>query len=185
MQIIISKYCYGIVGFPTRRNVVVETQWRQEYLSYDVFFSPWYRIVPLYWRFVICWVFRDFCQVIFRAPRLRFLWRSWLFSSASYRCTLFFSANTAVLCCNWHWNTLFFSANTVLQLILRHIVNSLISILRHKLKCAWVLQFCAYNAHFTLVIAKTILAYIPWHPNASQLKETSALGWVQYIDVPF
>ena len=136
MQIIIS-------------NVVVETQWRQEYLSYDVFFSPWYRIVPLYWRFVICWVFRDFCQVIFRAPRLRFLWRSWLFSSASYRCTLFFT----VLCCNWHWNTLFFSANTVLQLILKHIVNSLISILKHKLKSACVLQSWAYNAHFTFVSA--------------------------------
>ena len=169
MQITLLKYCYGIVGFPIRRK--------------EVFFSQWYRFVPLCRRFVICWVFRDFCQVIFRAPRLRFLWRSWLFSSASYRCTLFFSANTAVLCCNWHWNTLFFSADTVLQLILKHTLNSLISILKHKLK--WELQFCVNNAHFTLVSAKTILAHIPWHPNSFQLKESSVLGWIQYIHVPF
>ena len=169
MQITLLKYCYGIVGFPIRRK--------------EVFFSQWYRFVPLCWRFVICWVFRDFCQVIFRAPRLRFLWRSWLFSSASYRCTLFFSANTAVLCCNWHWNTLFLSADTVLQLILKHTLNSLISILKHKLK--WGLQFCVDNAHFTLVSAKTILAHIPWHPNSSQLKESCVLGWIQYFDVPF
>ena len=88
-----------------------------------------------------------------------------------------------VLCCNWHWNTLFFSADTVLQLILKHTLNSLISILKHKLK--WELQFCVNNAHFTLVSAKTILAHIPWHPNSSQLKESSVLGWIQYIDIPF
>ena len=71
----------------------------------------------------------------------------------------------------------------VLQLILKHTLKSLKSILKHKLK--WELQFCVNNAHFTLVSAKTILAHIPWHPNSSQLKESSVLGWIQYIDVPY
>ena len=43
----------------------------------------------------ICRFFRDFCQVIFRAPRLRFLRRGWLFSSATYRSTLYLCTNTS------------------------------------------------------------------------------------------
>ena len=33
--------------------------------------------------------------------------------------------------------------------------------------------------------SEAILAHIPWHPNSFQLKESSVLGWIQYIHVPF